>query len=413
MKINCNPIRGTFDYLPKEMIVREKVRSIILSCYKKSGFMLVKTPILENLSLLTSSDGGENLRMMFKTIKRRDKLDLSKENLCEDDITEEGLRYDLTVPLSRMFSNNKEKLPLPFKAIQIDESFRAERPQKGRKRQFTQADADILGDPSENAEIEVLWTAISAYKELGFKGLLLKINSREIVNELVLSCGFNKEELGFVLTSLDKADKIGADGVKDELIAKGLEQAKVDRLINAISVIGENGIDVLEKFGVCAETKNKISNIISCVEKFAGDCCRVEFDVSIIRGQGYYTGTVFEFFDTSFNRAIGGGGRYDTMIDKLLGISVPAVGISIGFEPTVMLILEKGLLEVKEQNVAVVYSSDFNKAFETKCKLIEQGYGASVYKKPKNLFNLLLKLKENGCEYFVDCDKEFSLKEIN
>lgn len=413
MKVNCNPIRGTFDYSPKEMIVREKVRNIILECYKKSGFMQIQTPILENLSLLSSSDGGENLRMMFKTIRRGEKLDLSKQDLTEQDITEEGLRYDLTVPLARFYSNNKEKLPTPFKSIQIDEAFRAERPQKGRKRQFTQADADILGDASENAEIEVLWTAISAYKALGFKGLILKINSREVVNELVYFAGFNSDELGSVLTSLDKLDKIGADGVRSEMLEKGLNEQNVEKLTNALSKISENGIDEVDNFGVSAQAKGKLAKIISSVKKFSGDCVDVKFDVSVVRGQGYYTGTVFEFFDSSFNRAIGGGGRYDKMIEKLLGVSIPAVGISIGFEPTVMLMQEKGLLNVEEKSVAVLYSENFEKAFEVKCKLIDEGYNASLYKKPKNVFNLLTKLKDNGYEYYADCDKTAEVQKIN
>ncbi|MBQ8431011.1 MAG: ATP phosphoribosyltransferase regulatory subunit, partial [Clostridia bacterium] len=167
MKINTNPIRGTNDYAPKQAELREEVRQIILKCYRKNGFSLINTPILENLDLLNSSDGGDNLRLMFKTVKRGDKLDLTKSNLTEKDITEEGLRYDLTVPLARFYANNREKLPCPFKAIQIDYSFRAERPQRGRDRQFIQCDIDEFGDDSVEAEIDVLSTGLSAYKDLG------------------------------------------------------------------------------------------------------------------------------------------------------------------------------------------------------------------------------------------------------
>ena len=176
---NFSPIRGTNDYMPKEAKIREIVRQKILSCYQNNGYNLITTPILENLELLNMSEGGENLKLMFKTVKRGDKLDLTKENLCEADIVEEGLRYDLTVPLARFYANNREKLPIPFKSIQIDYSFRAERPQRGRDRQFIQCDIDIFGDPTINAELELLKTLIETYSSLGFNDLILKINKKK------------------------------------------------------------------------------------------------------------------------------------------------------------------------------------------------------------------------------------------
>lgn len=189
MKINTNPIRGTYDYAPKQAELREQVRQTILRCYQNNGFSLINTPILENLELLNGSDGGDNLKLMFKTVKRGDKLDLTKENLSEKDIVEEGLRYDLTVPLARFYANNKETLPNPFKAIQIDYSFRAERPQKGRDRQFIQCDIDILGDDSVESEIDVLTTGLSAYQKLGFDNLVVKVNSREVLNLILTNVG--------------------------------------------------------------------------------------------------------------------------------------------------------------------------------------------------------------------------------
>ena len=206
MKVNTNPIRGTYDYAPKQAELREVVRQRILECYQKNGFSLIQTPILENLSLLNSSDGGDNLRLMFKTVKRGEKLDLSKPNLTESDITEEGLRYDLTVPLARFYANNKEKLPNPFKAIQIDYAFRAERPQKGRDRQFIQCDIDEFGDDSVEAEIDVLSTGMSGYESLGFNDLTVKINSKEILNQITAHFGYSKEETASVCISLDKFD---------------------------------------------------------------------------------------------------------------------------------------------------------------------------------------------------------------
>ena len=183
--MNYNPVRGTNEYLPSVAKVREIVREKILKSYQNNGYNLISTPILEHLELLNMSDGGDNLKMMFKTLKRRDKLVLTKPNLTEDDIAAEGLRYDLTVPLARFYANNKEKLPNPFKAIQIDYSFRAERPQRGRLRQFTQCDIDVIGDSSINAELELLKTALDTYKEIGFDKLTLKINNRQILNQTI------------------------------------------------------------------------------------------------------------------------------------------------------------------------------------------------------------------------------------
>ena len=206
---NFSPIRGTNEYLPKEAKIREIVRQKILTSYQNNGYNLISTPILENLELLNMSEGGDNLKLMFKTIKRGDKLDLTKANLCEADIVEEGLRYDLTVPLARFYANNREKLPNPFKAIQIDYSFRAERPQRGRLRQFTQCDIDVFGDSSINAELDLLKTALDTYKSLGFDKLTLKINNRKILNQLVLFAGFKEENINTVCVTLDKIDKIG------------------------------------------------------------------------------------------------------------------------------------------------------------------------------------------------------------
>lgn len=404
MKLNTNPVRGTYDYSPKEMSIREAAREIILRTYKKHGFMQIKTPILESLNLLNSSDGGENLRLIFRTVKRGEKLDLTKPSLTLDDITEEGLRYDLTVPLARYYANNKENLPSPFKAIQIDDVFRAERPQRGRNRQFTQCDADILGDASINAEIEVLLTAIDAYSSLGFDKTEIRINSREILNQIILACGFNEEDITFVCTSLDKLDKVGEEGVISELLEKGFNENLVKNFILAIEKAKTEGISTLPTLGVSDEVTSKIATIITEVLPFAEqNNSSLVFDVTIVRGQGYYTGTTFEVYADGFNGAIGGGGRYDNMIGKLIGTPVPAVGISIGFE-RVMLLQDK--LAPSEKTIAILFgNSSFSDALKVKQELIKSN-NASIYKKPKNLNNLLNKLKEVGFTHFIDIDRD-------
>ncbi len=392
---NCNPIRGTYDYLPREARTREIVRQIILESYQNNGFNLISTPILENLDLLNMSDGGDNLKLMFKTIKRRDKLDLTKENLTEDDIVEEGLRYDLTVPLARFYAKNKEKLPTPFKSIQLDYAFRAERPQKGRNRQFVQCDIDILGDDSINAEIELLKTALNTYSRLGFNNLTLKINHREILNSIILYSGFVSSNIGTICVTLDKLDKIGIDGIMMELIEKGFETENINKLVEVINAIQVKGLDCLTEFNVNIEVVNKVKNLIDSLNKLTDNNFNINYDVSIVRGQGYYTGTVFECYTEGFGGAIGGGGRYDKMVEKIVDVPVSAVGMSIGFEPVCMLLLERNEMFDAKKNLALIYdeNDDLIEAFEIKEKL-QKDFNVSLYKRAKNMKNFYEKIGE-------------------
>ncbi len=392
---NFSPIRGTNDYAPKQAKIREIVRQKILASYQSNGYNLISTPILENLELLNMSEGGDNLKLMFKTIKRGDKLDLTKPNLCEADIIEEGLRYDLTVPLARFYANNREKLPNPFKAIQLDYSFRAERPQRGRLRQFIQCDIDVFGDSSINAELELLKTALDSYISLGFENLTLKINDRKILNQLVLFAGFKPEELGTVCVTLDKIDKIAISGVVMELIEKGMEAEKINLLTEVINDVLVNGIDVVSKYGVEEKYLEDVKYLINALNRLTNKRFDIRFDISIVRGQGYYTGTVYEFYTDGFAGAIGGGGRYDTMIEKMVGVNVPAVGVSIGFEPITMLIKERGLTFDSKQNLALIYdeSDDIFEVFKLKDELM-QNYNVSLFKRAKNMKNFFEKVKE-------------------
>ncbi len=395
---NFSPIRGTNDYMPKEAKIREIVRQKILSCYQNNGFNLITTPILENLELLNLSDGGDNLKLMFKTVKRGDKLDLTKENLCEADITEEGLRYDLTVPLARFYANNREKLPMPFKAIQIDYSFRAERPQRGRLRQFTQCDIDVFGDDSINAELELLKTALEAYKSLSFNKLTLKINDRRILNQLVLFAGFKNEELGTVCVTLDKIDKIAVPGVVMELLDKGMEAEKINKLTEAINDVLVQGIDAVVKYGVEQKYVDDMKYLINSLNVLTNNQFDIKFDISIVRGQGYYTGPVFEFYTEGFSGAIGGGGRYDNMVEKMVGISVPAVGASIGFEPITMLIREREVTFDSKENLALIYDleDDIIEVFKVKEELMKN-YNVSLFKRPKNMKTFYDRIGEVAC----------------
>ena len=383
---NYNPIRGTNDYLPRDARVREVVRQKILASYQNNGYNLITTPILESLEYLNSSEGGDNLRLMFKTVKRGSKLDLTKPNLTENDIVEEGLRYDLTVPLARFYANNKDKLPNPFKSIQIDYSFRAERPQRGRDRQFIQCDIDVFGDSSINAELELLKTSLDTYALLGFDNLVVKINNRQILNSIVLFAGFSEEEINSVCITLDKLDKITLNGVMMELIEKGYDTENINKLAEIIGDINEKGLDCVVDYGVDSKVVTDIKYLINTLNKLTDDKFTIMFDISIVRGQGYYTGTVYEFYTDGFGGAIGAGGRYDKMIEKITGIAVPAVGYSIGFEPVTMLLRERGVSFDLKQNLALTYDEDDDmvEVFNIKKQLMEK-YNVSLYARPKNM----------------------------
>ena len=389
---NFNPIRGTYDYLPEDAKLREILRKRILSVFQNNGYNLIGTPIFEHLELLNGSDGGDNLKLMFKTIKRGEKLDLTKENLTESDIVEEGLRYDLTVPLARFYSNNREILPTPFKAIQIDNVFRAERPQKGRNRQFMQCDIDVFGDSSINAELELLKTAIEAYQNMGFNCLTLKINDRRILNGLVLFAGFAETEIGTVCVSLDKLDKIGVSGVVMELIEKGMEAEKINKLVDIINDVLANGLACVSKYGVEQKFVEDIEYLISNLKTLTSGH-KIEFNISIVRGQGYYTGTVYEFYADGFAGAIGGGGRYDKMVGKMTGNDVCAVGVSIGFERVALILKERGITFSEKENLALIYDAEDEiiKVFEAKSELMKE-YNVSLYLRPKNMKNFYDKI---------------------
>lgn len=408
MKISTNPVRGCKEYLPNEMCVRDKVISIIKRTYANNGFNLIKTPILESLEWLTNGDEGENTKLMFKTIKRGAELDLTRTNLTEKDITAEGLKYDQTVPLVRFWCNNREKLTFPFKSIQIDESFRAERPQKGRLRQFTQCDADIIGDGSVNADIDIISTALQAYYNVGLRNVEARISDRRILNAIIDYVGFEKSDQVDIAISLDKFDKIAREGVTNELIEKGYDITKVEKLLDIIIVTKTDGVIALNG-KIDAELIHNAQLIVDTINQIAPDTMTARFDITIVRGQGYYTGTVFEFYATAygFNSAIGGGGRYDNMSQKFIGEPMPMVGFGLGLEPTIMLVTEHNLLVSAEKKLALLYSLDNTSkdVFEYKTEL-QKEYDVAIFLKQKNVRAQLDRLMQNGYVGFVDINKK-------
>ncbi len=358
MKISALPVRGTKDFLPKEVELRDYVRSKIEETYKSFGFNKINTPIMEDIERLNKSDGGENLSMIFKLLKRGEKLDLSKEHLCEDDLADSGLRYDLTMPLSRYFANNRQFLNMPFKSIQIDKVFRAERPQKGRFREFYQCDIDIIGDASVNAEMELIAATTSALKAIGFEDFTVRINDRRILTDMILSAGFKPEDVASVCIIFDKLDKIGVDGVQAELLEKEYDAAVVAQFMEIISAASENALQAAEKFCKNADVVANLKKVLDFANAISEGKFTAVYDKSLVRGMGYYTGMVFEIVSPKFGSSVAGGGRYDEMIGKFLGESVPAVGFSIGFERICTIFQEEGITAPTAEKVVLAYNEE-------------------------------------------------------
>lgn len=346
MALKKKPVTGMKDILPKEMEIRDYVIHLIKETYKTYGFSSMETPCVEHIENLCSKQGGDNEKLIFKILKRGEKLKIA-EAKEENDLVDGGLRYDLTVPLARYYSNHANELPSPFKAMQIGSVWRADRPQRGRFRQFTQCDIDILGEAGNLAEIELILATTAMLGKLNFRNFTVNINDRNILKAMAAYCGFREEEYDEVFIILDKMDKIGKDGVVAELEEMGYAKDSVDAYLGLFDEVTPDvaGIRYLkEKLGDCLkdETADGMEMIISSVEAAKEAEFQIRFDPTLVRGQSYYTGTIFEITMDDFGGSVAGGGRYDKMIGKFTGQDTPACGFSIGFERIVMLLLENG-----------------------------------------------------------------------
>ena len=408
--MKTNPVKGCIDYLPKEMELRQQVIEKILKTYKNNGFLQVKTPILENLENLTSGDSGDNTKMMFKTVKRGAKLDLSKPNLTENDICEEGLRYDLTVPLARLFTKYRNDLPFPFKSIQTEDSFRAEKPQEGRNRQFTQCDVDIWGESSILGEIEIITTTMEAYANVGLPNVICRISDRRILTSVVKFCGFTDADMNEVCIIVDKLEKIGVEGCARELQAKGFEDNKIQKLMQALSFVQQNGLAGTVQFGVNPEDIQNLKCIIDTVAPLLPNGFKIAFDISIVRGQGYYTGTVFEMYcyDSGYRGAIGGGGRYDKMYGKFSGTDLPAVGFGLGLDSVLLTLKKLGKDSLfNNKKLALIYNSNnsLQEIMQVKNEF-KKGFDVALFPQPKNFKEFMRKATLNGFSYLAKVDKK-------
>ncbi len=346
MTLSKKPVTGMKDILPEEMEIRDYVIRIIKETYGKFGFTSIETPCVENLANLNCKAGGENEKLIFKILKRGEKLRLA-EAQSEDDLADGGLRYDLTVPLVRYYSNHASELPSPFKALQMGNVWRADRPQRGRYRQFMQCDIDILGEASNLAEIELILATTTTLGKLGFRDFQIRINDRRILKATAAHCGFAEEDYDMVFIALDKMDKIGAAGVEEELREAGFAGDAIDRflaLFEEMKTAEEPVRCLFDRLGdgLDGEVKEGFLEILKSVEAVKGDFFSLVFDPTLVRGMSYYTGTIFEIAMPQFGGSCGGGGRYDGMVGRFTGHDVPACGFSIGFERIILLLMESG-----------------------------------------------------------------------
>lgn len=345
MSLKKKPVTGMKDISPREMEIRDYVIRLIKETYGTFGFSSIETPCVEHIENLSSKQGGENEKLIFKILKRGEKLKLDTAG-CESDLVDSGLRYDLTVPLSRYYANNANDLPSPFKALQMGNVWRADRPQRGRFRQFMQCDIDILGEPTILAEIELILATSTLVGKLDFENFTIRINDRKILKAMAKYSGFPEESYDLVFIILDKMDKIGLDGVAAELEKEGFTKESIDKYLGLFQEITDDlaGVRYLkEKLeGVLdAKVAEDLETIIESVEAVRTADFKIVFDPTLVRGMSYYTGPIFEISIDGFGGSVGGGGRYDEMIGKFTGSQTCACGFSIGFERIVMLLLEK------------------------------------------------------------------------
>lgn len=373
MTLSKKPVTGMKDIMPAEMQLRDYVIGVIKETYGKFGFTSIETPCVENIANLSSKQGGENEKLIFKILKRGEKLNLETAR-GEEDLVDGGLRYDLTVPLVRYYSNHANELPSPFKALQMGNVWRADRPQKGRYRQFMQCDIDILGEPSNLAEIELILATTTTLGKLGFRGFQIRINERRILKAMAAYSGFPEESYDQVFIILDKMDKIGLDGVADELKGNGFGEESVEKYLDLFKGMEEaqDGLSYLvEKLQDTLEpgVGQSLEEIIASVKATKASEFEIVFDPTLVRGMSYYTGTIFEIAMPEFGGSCGGGGRYDKMVGRFTGRDVPACGFSIGFERIILIMLENGF-PIPGEKKKIAYLIEKGVATEELCSII-------------------------------------------
>ena len=412
MALIKKPVTGMKDIMPDEMQIRDYVMNVIKETYRAFGFTPIETPCMEHIENLSSKQGGENEKLIFKVLKRGEKLNLEKAE-CEADLVDNGLRYDLTVPLCRYYSNHANDLPSPFKALQMGNVWRADRPQRGRYRQFMQCDIDIIGEPSNLAEIELILATTSTLGKLGFKNFEIRINERRILKAMAAYSGFEEKDYDTVFIILDKMDKIGLEGVAEELEKEEFPKEAIEKYLSLFTGVeqAEDGIAYLaETLGdyLEADVVQSMQEISASVTSTKTADFELVFDPTLVRGMSYYTGTIFEIAIPEFGGSCGGGGRYDKMVGNFTGKDVPACGFSIGFERIIMLLMESGF-QIPEQPAKVAYliekgypGDQLSEVIAKAQKARAEGQQVLVVRMNKNKKFQKEQLRKDGYEDFVE-----------
>ena len=380
MALKKKPVTGMKDILPQEMQIRDYVLKQIKETYRGFGFSSIETPCVEHIENLLSKQGGDNEKLIFKVLKRGEKLNLEAAE-TENDLADSGLRYDLTLPLSRYYSNNAANLPSPFKALQIGSVWRADRPQKGRYRQFVQCDIDIFGDATSQAEIELVLATTTALKKICPNNQFeVRINDRKILWAMAVYSGFPEEDIEKVFITVDKMDKIGVDGVRAELMENGYSEETADKYLELMGQVTSDA-DGVRRMGEILSgvledgAAENLAEIMDTVMSVSGGGFGLKFDPTLVRGMGYYTGTIFEVAMEGFGGSVAGGGRYDKMVGRFTGMDTPACGFSIGFERIVGILMDAGFV-VPEKNAREAWMYEKGMGMERLSEILKEAMAA-------------------------------------
>ena len=380
MALKKKPVTGMKDILPQEMQIRDYVLNQIKETYRGFGFSSIETPCVEHIENLLSKQGGDNEKLIFKVLKRGEKLNLEAAE-TENDLADSGLRYDLTLPLSRYYSNNAANLPSPFKALQIGSVWRADRPQKGRYRQFVQCDIDIFGDATSQAEIELVLATTTALKKICPNNQFeVRINDRKILRAMAVYSGFPEEDIEKVFITVDKMDKIGVDGVRAELVENGYSEETADKYLELMGQV-TNDADGVRRMGEILSgvledgAAENLAEIMDTVMSVSGGGFGLKFDPTLVRGMGYYTGPIFEVAMEGFGGSVAGGGRYDKMVGRFTGMDTPACGFSIGFERIVGILMDAGFV-VPEKNAREAWMYEKGMGMERLSEILKEAMAA-------------------------------------
>jgi histidyl-tRNA synthetase len=417
MTFTKKPIKGMTDFPPADMRLRNSVLDEIKRTYAQFGFAQIETPMMEHIGNLTSKQGGDNEKLIFKVLKRGAAFARAYESGDPDELVAEGLRYDLTVPLARFYANNKEQLPSPFRALQTGAVWRADQPAKGRFRQFVQCDIDVLGDATNLAEIELITATSKALSRIlgsaGVSSFTVHVNDRRILQAAALRAGFAEEDLGGVLVTLDKLDKIGFDGVRAELLENGADEATADGYLDLFRAESDDTFsaafcNAVDAEGLASVAAN-LDEIIAAAAALTDEGVNIVFDPTLVRGMGYYTGPIFEVTVDNFGISIAGGGRYDEMIGKFSGEDVCACGFSIGFERIIAVLKDAGVTSLDEADAegAVAFLVDGKASVEKRLEALRQanelrasGRNAAVLPMRKNMKRQIATLEDEGFTEF-------------